>query len=160
MPPTTPTIIVVHHKERRSKCTVEPLRIQPGFDFWNFPLKQPHTLTNYVRLSIDGPRLSPADRSSGLLVLDATWRLAARMEAEFVDIPPRSLPVCQTAYPRNSKLFEDPGQGLATIEAIYIAYLCLGYPTAGLLDSYRWKDDFLATNAETIAALKAENPPE
>lgn len=151
--PSQPTIIVVHYKERRSKCTVEPLRHQPGFEFWKFPLKEPSTLSNYVRLGIDGPPLSREDRKHGLLVLDATWKLASKMEAEFEDVPIRSLPVCKTAYPRNSKLFEDPSAGLATIEAIYLAYKILGYPLDGLLDEYRWEEDFLRINEEVLNAI-------
>lgn len=90
--------------------------------------------------------LSPADRDSGLLVLDGTWRWAARMEADFADVPVRSLPHWETAYPRTSKLFEDPDAGLATIEAIFVAYQLLGYSTTGLLDRYHWRDDFLEKN--------------
>ncbi|TWT63139.1 ribosome biogenesis domain-containing protein [Rubinisphaera italica] len=151
--PSHPTIIVVHYKERRSKCTVEPLRHQPGFEFWKFPLKEPQALPNYIRLGIDGPPLSREDRKHGLLVLDATWKLASKMEAEFEDVPIRSLPVCQTAYPRNSKLFEDPSAGLATIEAIYVAYKILGYSLDGLLDEYRWQDEFLRINEDVLNAI-------
>ena len=153
--PESPTIIVVHHKERRSKCTVEPLRQQPGFEFWKYPLKEPHQLTGYVRLGIDGPPLAAEDRQHGLLVLDATWRLADKMEADFADVPARSLPEFETAYPRNSKLFEDPGSGLATIEAIYVAYLILGYPIDQILEDYHWQDDFLQLNQDRIQQLLA-----
>jgi pre-rRNA-processing protein TSR3 len=141
-----PTIIVVHQKERRSKCTVEPLRGHQGFELVKFPLKSPLRLQGYVRLGLGGKLLSAEDREAGLLVLDATWRLAAKMEAEFADIPVRSLPAWKTAYPRVSKLTADPEQGLATIEAIYLAYHLLGRTTAGLLDQYRWKEEFLTLN--------------
>ena len=149
--PAVPTIIVVHHKERRSKCTVEPLRGQPGFEFWSFPLKQPRQPEGYVRLGLGGPLLSPADRDSGLLVLDATWRLAEQMEAQFPDVPVRSLPgEWQTAYPRVSKVHNDPTQGLATIEAIFAAYQALGYDTTQLLNAYYWKPQFLEFNQELL----------
>lgn len=150
MPDFPPTVIVVHPKERRSKCTVEPLRKRPGFEFWNFPDGNPAALEGYVRLGIGGPLLGPEDASRGLLVLDGTWRLAARMEPDFAHLPVRGLPAWQTAYPRTSKLFEDPEPGLATIEAIFIAYHLLNRPTEGLLDRYYWKDDFLRLNADRL----------
>ena len=141
-----PTIIVVHPKERRSKCTVEPLRCRPDFRFWKFPRRGPEPLDGYVRLGVDGPLLGAEDADCGLLVLDGTWRLASRMEGDYTDVPVRSLPVWKTAYPRTSKLFEDPGEGLATIEAIYVAYKLLGRDAEPLLADYRWADEFRALN--------------
>src|SRR3712207_2863851 len=117
-----PTIIVVHPKERRSKCTVEPLRGRPGFVFWKFPQRGEEPLEGYVRLGLGGPVLSAADAPRGLLVLDGTWRLAGPMETQYADVPVRTLPPWVTAYPRVSKLFKDPHGGLATIEAVFAAY--------------------------------------
>src|SRR3569623_2877255 len=111
-----PTVIVVHPREKRSKCSVEPLRGRPGFEFLTFPVKLDLPRERYVRLGIGGPLLGPEDRPKGLLVLDATWRLAARMDAAYGDFEIRSLPPWQTSYPRTSKLTEDPDRGLATIE--------------------------------------------
>src|SRR5215211_5773062 len=117
--PHLPTIIVVHPKEKRRKCSVEPLRGRPGFAFWNWPNRGPEPLDGYVRLGLGGPELSPDDAGHGLLVLDGTWRLASRMEPDFADLTIRTLPPhWQTAYPRVSKLTEDPAAGLATIEAM------------------------------------------
>lgn len=144
-----PTIIVVHPREKRSKCTVEPLRGREDFVFWTFPRRGPESLGGYVRLGLDGPLLGDDDAESGLLVLDGTWRLATRMEAEFEAVPVRSLPVMQTAYPRVSKVFDDPIGGLATIEAIWAAHRLLGRPLDGLLDGYRWGETFLEKNAVT-----------
>lgn len=144
------TVIVVHPKEKRSKCSVEPLRGQPGFEFWKFPVQRSGPMNGYVRLGIGGPKLTPQDSVSGLLVLDATWKLAEPMEQAFADVPVRSLNSWKTAYPRTSKLFDDPSEGLATIEAIYAAYRQLGRPTDGLLESYHWKNQFLELNKEFI----------
>jgi pre-rRNA-processing protein TSR3 len=141
-----PTIIVVHPRERRSKCTVEPLRGRDGFIFWTFPEPGPEPLDGYVRLGIGGPLLSTDDADRGLLVLDGTWRLADRMEKFFRDLPLRSLPRLQTAYPRVSRLYPDPQGGLATIEAVYTAYRLIGRPCGGLLDRYHWAAEFLARN--------------
>jgi pre-rRNA-processing protein TSR3 len=121
------TIIVRHPKENPRKCSVVPLK-------------------GYVRLAADGPELSVADRDQGILLLDASWRWADAMVAEFAHVPPRSLHGVATAYPRVSKLGTDPDNGLASIEALYAAYHRLGRPTDGLLASYRWADEFLKRN--------------
>ncbi|WP_298859757.1 hypothetical protein [uncultured Gimesia sp.] len=145
-----PTIIVVHPKERKSKCTVQPLRARSDFLFWKYPRKEPDKLTGYVRLGMEGPQISEADAASGLLVLDGTWRLAEKMEPAYEELPVRSLPIWKTAYPRVSKQFDDPAIGLATIEAIFIAYQLMGYNTEGLLDGYFWADEFLKLNRDLI----------
>ena len=144
-----PTVIVVHPRERRSKCTVEFLRGRDDFVFVRFPDKAPVALDRYVRLGLGGPSLSAEDAGSGLLVLDGTWKLAARMEPFYSDLPVRSLPVVSTAYPRVSQLYEDPADGLATIEAVYVALRLMRRPIHGLLDHYYWKDQFLRLNGWT-----------
>ncbi len=149
-----PTILVVHPKERAGKCTVAPLKGREGFVFWKFPHRGPEPLGNYVRLGIGGPLLSAQDAECGLLVLDGTWKYAERMEREFQDLPIRSLPAWKTAYPRTSKLHQDPAAGLATIEAIYAAFLQLGRSTETLLDDYHWAEEFLAINEELIREIQ------
>jgi len=144
-----PTIIIVHPKERRSKCTVEGLRGDPRLVFHRFP-SRPENLGGYVRLGLGGPELSAADADRGLLILDGTWRWAAQMESAFADVPVRTLPPLTTAYPRTSKLFADPARGLATIEALFSALTILGRDTSRLLDGYAWAAAFLATNAAAL----------
>jgi pre-rRNA-processing protein TSR3 len=148
-----PTIIVVHPKERRSKCSVQPLRGREGFVFWKYPRRGEQPLENYVRLGFGGPLIGPEDRERGLLILDGTWRWAASMEADYADVPVRSLPPWKTAYPRVSQLFEDPSEGLATIEALFAAYYLMGRDTQGLLDEYRWGEEFRRLNG----VVKAES---
>ena len=152
-----PTIFVVHPKERRSKCSVEPLRGRDGFVFWKFPRRGPEPLDGYFRHGLGGPQLTTADAPNGLLILDGTRRYAATMERDYANIPIRSLGPWQTAYPRTSKLFEDPAAGLATIEALVAAYAQMGRPMDGLLDRYQWRDDFLKKNSNLI--LSAESHP-
>ena len=141
-----PTVIVVHPRERRSKCTVEPLRGRDEFVFCTFPSTAPVELGKYVRLGLGGRLLSAADSELGLLLLDGTWRLAARMEPFYSHVEVRSLPPTQTAYPRKSVVYPDPNEGLATIEALYAALRILGRSTSKLLDQYHWKDEFLKLN--------------
>lgn len=145
-----PTIIVVHPKERKSKCTVQSLRTHDDFIFWKFPRKEPDRLPQYIRLGMGGPEISAADAASGLLVLDGTWRLAEKMEPAYEELPVRSLPDWKTAYPRVSKQFDDPSAGLATIEAIFIAYHLMGYETEGLLNGYYWAEEFLRQNHDRL----------
>ncbi len=148
-PPRTvpPTIIVVHSRENRRKCSVEPLRNDPRFRFWTWPARGTESLDGYVRLGIGGPLLSASDAAAGLFVLDANWKLAPRMERHYAELPVRSLPPYVTAYPRAAKDASDPQGGLATIEAIHAAFVELGRDPAGLLDHYRWAEEFLARNA-------------
>lgn len=146
MPTHPDTIIVVHPNERRSKCSVEPLRERSGFTFWTYPHKEPEQLTGYVRLGLGGPLITPDDAHKGLVLLDGTWRWAEKMEQQYIELPVRSLPPWQTAYPRVSKVYADPQAGLATIEALFAAYTAMSRDTSGLLDHYYWKEQFLNLN--------------
>ena len=68
------------------------------------------------------------------------------MNQAFREVPPRCLHGYQTAYPRRSKRGTDPENGLASIEALFVAYYLLGRPTDELLQHYRWAEDFLRLN--------------
>jgi pre-rRNA-processing protein TSR3 len=125
---------------------VLPLRGRADLVFLSYPVAEPPLLHGYVRLAAEGEELSPDDAHSGLLLLDASWRWAQSMSQAFTDVPPRSLHGYQTAYPRKSKQGTDPENGLASIEALFLAYHILGRPTNGLLDHYRWADEFLLLN--------------
>jgi pre-rRNA-processing protein TSR3 len=144
-----PTIVVRHTKENPKKCSILPIKGRPDVVFFNYPLTKTPETTNYVRLAADGPPLSSADRDRGILLLDGSWRSAGGMTRDFLHVEPRSLSGYVTAYPRVSKLGTDPDNGLASIEALYIAYHLLGRDTAGLLDHYRWATEFLAANRWT-----------
>ena len=144
-PAFPPTLVLTHRKEKRSKCSLEPLRGRPDLEFVWFSSGRSLDLTGYLRLAVDGPVLRPSDARHGLLLIDGTWRLAERMHHHLVHIPPRSLQGC-TAYPRVSKLFQDPPEGLASVEALFVAYRILGRRTNGLLDGYHWAEEFLRRN--------------
>jgi pre-rRNA-processing protein TSR3 len=145
--PFPPTIVVRHSRENPRKCSILPLRGRPDLLFIPHPVKEPLSLEGYVRLSADGPALSADDANSGLLLLDGSWRWAEVMNRGFLEVPPRSLRGYATAYPRVSKQGTDPGNGLASVEALYVAYHVLGRPTVGLLDHYRWAEEFLRINS-------------
>ena len=146
MSQTPPTVIVRHPRENPRKCSVLPLRGRADVVFLGYPLTNRPDLSGYVRLAAEGPALSMADAEAGILLLDGSWRWAGAMERDFADVPPRSLAGWKTAYPRVSKLGTDPDNGLASIEALYLAYHLLGRPTSGLLDHYLWAAQFLTNN--------------
>ncbi|MEZ5990314.1 MAG: hypothetical protein R3F30_14580 [Planctomycetota bacterium] len=138
-----------HHKERRSKCSLEPLVGRPGLEFRTW---RPGTAIDgegALLLEVDAPVLSLADRDLPLLVLDSTWRLLPAMRASVTGVPVcRSLPAdLATAYPRRSKLEPDPDAGLASVEALYAALRILGRRDDDLLAAYHWRDAFLASCA-------------
>ncbi|HYV37384.1 MAG TPA: hypothetical protein VE988_16875 [Gemmataceae bacterium] len=153
-----PTIIVRHSKENPRKCSILPLRGRPGILILGYPVRESPDLTGYVRLAADGPELSAADAVHGLLLLDGSWRWAGAMTSAFEQVPPRSLHGYKTAYPRVSKLGTDPDNGLASVEALYVAHRIMGRPTEGLLDHYHWREDFLRLNGfEVEPAAQARN---
>lgn len=147
-----PTLILRHQRENLKKCSLRGLEKLSGFQFLTYPTSSLPDLSGYVLLSLDGAPLSAKDDCYGLFLLDATWRYAVRMNA-FVEkqckkpVQKRSIPAgYKTAYPRCQHDCPDPEAGLASIEALYIAYQITGRDPAGLLDHYYWKDEFLAKN--------------
>ena len=149
-----PTVIIRNPRENPRKCSVLPLKGRGDVLFFTHPAVNPPRLDGYVRLAAEGPPLSAADADRGILLLDGSWRRAGAMNRQFQEVPPRSLHSYRTAYPRVSKLGTDPDNGLASIEALYIAYHLLGRPTEGLLDHYHWAAEFLRLNG-----LDRANPP-
>ncbi len=143
-------VVIRHPKERKSKCSLQPLvgrgdiifhEARPGFQF---------DATGYILLQLDAPALSEKDAGLPLLLLDSTWRLLPQLVTCLTGIPtPRSLPAwLQTAYPRVSKISRDPARGLASVEALYAARLLAGRSVDGLLDHYYWKARFLRQFSE------------
>jgi pre-rRNA-processing protein TSR3 len=144
---TPDTVIVVHPKERRSKCTILPLRGTHGLRFArSTSVSATGDLNRYVRLDVIGPPLTADDSDRGLLLLDGTWRWVEDLAVPFGSIETRSIEGVRTAYPRTTSLGTSPEGGLATIEAMYAAYRILGRPTVGLLDHYHWASQFLQLN--------------
>lgn len=141
-----PTMIVRHPKENPRKCSVLPLRGRGDVVFLSYPVRERPPLEGYIRLAAEGPELSAADAACGLLLLDGSWRWAEAMTRAFADVPPRSLHGYRTAYPRASKRGTDPSNGLASVEALFLAYHILARPTDGLLDRYHWAEEFLRLN--------------
>lgn len=144
------TKIFRHRRETLKKCSLRGIEGRPDVMFYRYPLKVVPELAGYVVLSLDAPVLSREDSDKGLLLLDGTWSHAARMFNTVKSIPGliyRSLPKeLRTAYPRYQTDCADPDRGLASIEALYAAYVILGRDPTGLLDHYYWKDQFITLN--------------
>lgn len=145
-----PTIVLRHARENLKKCSLRGLEIRSDFRFYSYPRCILPDLTGYLILTLDAPPLKKEDAFAGLFLLDSTWRYAQKM-LNFVEkqssLNRRSIPShFRTAYPRRQEDCLDPIRGLASIEALYIAYHILGRDTDGLLDRYHWKDLFLEIN--------------
>ncbi len=144
------TVVIRHRRENLKKCSLRGLESRTDFLFLSYPFHALPDLQNYIVLSLNAPLLTVADAEHGLLILDATWRLAEKMTKSIEDQPQfiyRSLPdFYRTAYPRRQEDCCDPERGLASIEAIYLSYLILQRNTEGLLDNYYWKEQFFQKN--------------
>lgn len=145
-----PTIVLRHRKENLKKCSLRGLETRPDFQFYTYPTAIMPSLQDYIILTINAPPLSQEDAHRGLFILDATWRHAEKMFQSLNglnNIVYRSIPEhYRTAYPRRQTDCSDPERGLASIEAIYIAYQILGRDPSELLVNYHWKDLFLQKN--------------
>jgi len=141
-----PTIIVRDRHENSGKCSIFPLKYRADVRFLTFPLQEKPSFDGYIRLAAEGEPLSQRDGDCGILLLDGSWRRVRIMEQHFEGVPARSLQGFRSAYPRRSKLGTDPFNGLASVEALFVAYHLLGRPTEALLDHYFWRDEFLRIN--------------
>jgi len=138
--------IIRHPKERRSKCSLTPLEGREDIVFYKAREGWSFNMTGFTVLALGAPELSAEDAGRPLLLLDSTWRLLPQLEAclhgEGVR---RTLPTVATAYPRVSKIAEDPLGGLASVEALYLAKLLLGERDESLLEAYYWRETFIQT---------------
>lgn len=164
MPANHPdTVIVVHPRERRSKCTILPLRGMAGLRFArSTSVQATGPLDGYIRLAVDGRRLTSDDSGRGLLLLDGTWRWVEDLARPFGGLETRSIPNVRTAYPRGTAIGTVPEGGLATVEALYAANRILGRSTEGLLDRYHWASEFLALNRlgpRVLETVTSATPP-
>jgi len=148
------TYILRHQRENLKKCSLRGLECREDCLFFTYPSSDLPELSQHILLAIEAPPLSVADVDKGIFLLDATWRYAARM-LHFVEaktpIEKRSIPKgFRTAYPRRQEDCPNPEEGLASVEALYIAYKILGRDPTGLLDHYHWKDLFLEKNRHML----------
>lgn len=149
------TVIIRHKKENKKKCSLQYLKEHTNIPFYVYPKDFLPDLKNHILLTLDGPVLTSADKAMGICLLDATWKHAQKMQkhvlANYPEIPFRSLPSeCMTAYPRKQTNCSNPKCGLASIEALFLAYLILDRDPLFLLDGYLWKQSFLSLNQKFL----------
>lgn len=157
-------LVLQDYKENRAKCTAVPLEGMRGVEIVQLPhpvrSSEPFELPPGVLLEVGAPALSPGDAAllgdGRIVVIDATWARVKKVLRRCS--PPRSgrlerrsiPPGFSTAYPRSSKLYEDPPEGLATAEALFAASVVLGEPRPEFLQGYRWAEEFLRRSAEAV----------
>lgn len=138
-----PTLILRHRKENLKKCSLRGIDTRSDCLFFTYPKDPLPNLSHYFLLTPGAPPLSKEDAHLGLLLVDGTWRYAETMIQQLPPLTKRSIPpLFKTAYPRRQEVAE----GLASIEALCIAWHLLGKSTEGVLDHYHWKREFLQIN--------------
>lgn len=146
-----PTLILRHRKENLKKCSLRGLEPRKDILFFTYPKDSLPELSSYVLLTMHAPVLTFQDKDHGIFLIDGTWKYSEIMFKQLEKphlFHSRSLPeTYQTAYPRRQEDCSDPKRGLASIEALYIAYWILGRQCQRLLDNYYWKEEFLKKNA-------------
>jgi pre-rRNA-processing protein TSR3 len=147
-----PTYIIRHRKENLKKCSLRGIEQRKDCIFLSYPASELPSFQNYLHLSLEAEvELSAGEQAAGLLLLDATWRYAEKMERAVAHVPKRRLPLAaRTAYPRRQTGCSDPLLGLASIEALAIAYHILGREFKTLLEGYYWREEFLRLNGEHL----------
>jgi pre-rRNA-processing protein TSR3 len=149
-------------KENAKKCTVAPLADRSDFRFILYDRGLPIPALNAdFLLHMDGTSIADVVRPAGaratLAVIDCHWKACGKILRSIAAPLPALVRIpddFQTAYPRKSKLYDDPAGGLATIEAMFIAAAAFGVWDETLLAKYHWKDAFLAANAAALAPLR------
>lgn len=144
--------ILVDKLESPQKCTIHPQKSRPDFFVRYFSGNRPiPAFRADCLLHVDGEDLSLIPRGSlqSLGLIDCTWKKVGgalqRLERplpRLVSIPAGFV----TAYPRQNKEGKDPAQGLATIEALFIASAFLGFWDESLLEKYYFGAGFLEKN--------------
>lgn len=149
-------MIIRHEKESKKKCTIYPLKYREDLRFVSASTINDYDYSGYVLLHVDGEPLSVADKDNPLLLVDASWRWADKIftNNKINSLPRRSISGFVTAYPRKSNFYEDPDNGLASVEALYISSLMRGKEDLSLLNHYYWKQDFLDKNVEIIRTYR------
>ena len=128
-----PDILILRDpRESARKCSLTPLRGRPGVQFIDFGHGRRVDASGRLLLDPDGDELDERDAELGVFLIDCAWRRLPKIASVVDGDPPRRrLPELVTAYPRKSRNFPDPTQGLASVEALYAALAILGRPRPG-----------------------------
>ena len=144
---TLDVLILRDPRESPRKCSLTPLRGFPGVRFATYRDDRVVEAGARVLLHTEGEELGPADMHAPILLVDCSWRrVPTLLRTVRGDLRPRRLPPLVTAYPRRSKTFDDPGEGVASIEALYAALAFTGTLEPRLLATYPFGAEFLRLN--------------
>lgn len=153
--------VILDSGETPNKCTIAPLESRTDFRLIRVSnILEFEPLSSNILLHPDGICLSEFRNSpreiKGIACIDCIWRrlpsLIRRLSTpipQLVKIPSGFV----TAYPRKSTDPDDPAQGLATIEAIFIASALLGNWDPSLLSQYYFGKKFVELNAVRLRDL-------
>jgi pre-rRNA-processing protein TSR3 len=158
--------VLVDRTERPGKCSVLPLRDREDMRIVRFDRRRAiPALTGDVLLHPEGrllPQIEgtvpfirelPAAEAIVICAVDCNWRrlptITARIEPP---LPPlvRIPEGFSTAYRRRNQRDLDPAEGLATVEALFLAAAFLGHWDETLLEHCRMRAEFLEANAEAF----------
>ncbi len=153
--------VVIEKSETPNKCTIAPLSNR--HDFKLIEIKGPGVfgpLKANVLLHHEGKCLTSfADSKNaiqGIAAIDCVWRRLDQHMTRLTGVLPELARIPEgfvTAYPRKSFHDLDPTDGLATIEAIFIASAMLGNWDVSLLSEYYFGSEFIKLNEKRFCEL-------
>jgi pre-rRNA-processing protein TSR3 len=153
--------VIMDAGETPNKCTIAPLRYRADFRIIRVngsALLGP--LNSSLLLNREGECITTLraslDNIKGIASIDCVWNRVDGLLRKINGPWPPSVRIpdgFKTAYPRRSKQGTDPLDGLATIEAIFIAAAVLGNWDISLLSEYYFRDKFLELNKERFLEL-------
>lgn len=148
--------VLVDRVESRKKCTILPLDDRPDFVIKRFSRGKPlPPITADLFLHLQGAPLDELARAGALAgvrslgLLDCQWGRCEAILREGRAVLPRLARIpegFESAYPRQSRSGLDPDDGLASIEALFVAAAFLGHWDVTLLREYHFGDAFLVAN--------------
>ncbi len=145
--------VLVDRTEKPNKCTILPQATHPRMRVSRFARGEAiPKLASELLLHPEGVSLEQfkgVQTVNSIAAVDCRWKRLAPIVGHIVGPLPVKVsipPGFMTAYPRVNKKNLDPDQGLATIEAIFIAGAFLGCWDETLLSRYHFADEFLRCN--------------
>ena len=153
--------VVLDTGETPNKCTIAPLSQRSDFSLFRVKGNAPlGPLLSPILLHPEGECLTSLRNSlgpiQGIASIDCVWRrlnvLLPRIEGRLPTLA-RIPNGFETAYPRHNKRNLDPTEGLATIEAIFVAAALVGNWDASLLSDYHFGRKFVELNRDLFLEL-------
>ncbi|MBI3818373.1 MAG: hypothetical protein HY286_06765 [Planctomycetes bacterium] len=151
-------LIIRDARESTRKCSIAAIQGMPNITFRGWRRDHTIALPPHVLLCPGAPPLASEDGGLPLLLVDSSWRhLPQLMRDVRGTFALRSIPAgFASAYPRKSRVFNDPDDGLATVEALFIALAVLGEWRDDILEHYHFKSEFMKINELRFNALREQ----